>query len=101
MTTRKLSRFALIFMLAFAPITLASCGGDIGSGGVITAESSCRYNDNLDMTADAFIGKCRQGKIRGKFPGEYYSVSLREIAKDKSSRGKTAHKLLNDGRFKK
>ena len=103
MNQKKLAQLALIFILATAlPITLTACdGSNVGSGGVISSETSCRYNDNLSATADSFISRCRQGRIRREFPTEFNNVTLRAIKADKTDDGKKAYKLLNDGRFKK
>lgn len=103
MQPRKLTSLALVFILAMAtPVLLTACdGSNIGSGGVISSDTSCRYNDSLSETADSFISRCRQGRIRREFPTAFNNVTLRAIKADKSDDGKKAYKLLNDGRFKK
>jgi hypothetical protein len=102
MKTQKIAQLVLIFALTLSsPVLLSGCSGeDVGSGGVINAES-CQYQDNLNSTAESFISRCREGGINRQFPAQYYAVSLLEIKMDKSAEGKKAYKLLNDGRFKK
>jgi hypothetical protein len=102
MKTQKIARLVLIFVLALSsPMLLTGCfGEDVGSGGVINAES-CQYSDNLNSTAESFISRCREGSINRVFPAQYYPVSLLDIKMDKSAEGKKAYKLLNDRRFKK
>lgn len=95
----KLSIFALALILALVP-TVTSCGGDIGSGGVIREEQAdCNFSNNFSETADSFISRCRKAGIRGEFPGEYYSVTLGEIDRDRSARGKKSRKLLTSKRW--
>ena len=103
MNLKQLAQLALVFVLAMAtPMLLTACDGSgIGSGGVTSSDTSCRYNDSLSETADSFISRCRQGRIRREFPTELNNVTLRAIRADKSDDGKKAYKLLNDGRFKK
>lgn len=102
MNARKLSRLILIFILAVATsVPLVACdGSDIGSGGVIRQEQAdCNFSNNLSETADSFISRCRKAGIRNEFPGEYYAVTLGEIDRDRSARGKKARKLLTNKRW--
>ena len=62
---------------------------------------NCKTDDNLGDIADSFISRCRKASIRRKFPGQYLYSTLGSIKRDKTDDGKTAWKLLNDGRFKK
>lgn len=95
----KLPVLALMLILAIVPV-VTSCGGDIGSGGVIRQEQSdCNFSNNFSETADSFISRCRKAGTRGEFPGEYYSVTLGEIDRDRSARGKKARKLLTSKRW--
>lgn len=104
MNHNKLIRRLLPALLGLSLFVLPACdrSSSLGEGGVITqTDNRCRYDDNLDESADSFISRCRKGSIRREFPSDYYGKTLREIKRDKSANGKKAYKLLNDGRFKK
>lgn len=66
-------------------------------------KKNCRYNDNLNVLADNFIGKCCKGSIRGEFPTQFLTEDLDFIkrASKVNRSAKKAYKLLNDGRFRK
>jgi hypothetical protein len=101
MKPNKLTKLALVFILAATPV-VASCNSDIGSGGVVRQEQEdCDFKNNASETADSFISRCREAGIRREFPGEYYSVTLGEIDRSTDARGKKARKLLTDKRWKK
>lgn len=63
--------------------------------------AGCQANSNLSEIADSFISRCRKASIRRKFPTQYLDRTLGEIKSDSSDDGKSAWKLLNDGRFAK
>ena len=63
--------------------------------------ASCNAGSNLNETAQAFISRCRKGKINSEFPGEMYSKTIGEIKSGKTAVHKKSWKLLNDNRFKK
>ena len=88
---KKFAKYGILLILAVS-LVVSACGGD---------SESCRYNNNLKVTANAFISSCRKASIRQVFPKEYLPVNLHLIKQDKSARGKRAYKLLNDNRFKK
>jgi hypothetical protein len=97
----KLTRLALVLILAVMPV-LASCDSDIGAGGVLQQEQAdCDFKNNASETADSFISRCREAGIRREFPGEYYSVTLGEIDRSTEARGKKARKLLTSKRWQK
>ncbi|MDQ1293241.1 MAG: hypothetical protein QG608_1122 [Actinomycetota bacterium] len=94
---------ALLGTLMFwgvAPAQASILATETGTETVV-ASDSCAANDNLDMIATVFIGRCRKGSIRQEFPGEYLDIKLGVIKKESSATGKKAWKLLNDNRFKK
>lgn len=108
MKLKKLTQLALVPILAILLLlSTTACGDNIGSGGVITTESSetskknCNYNDNLDLTADQFISKCVKAYVRRRFPSDYFGKTLREIEGDNSKDGKTAKKLLKREEYRK
>jgi hypothetical protein len=78
---------------------LADDADDAGSDS--KAEPSDNAGDNLDETAESFIGRTRKGSINREFPGELKGKTLGEIKQGKSAAEKKAWKLLNDNRFKK
>lgn len=68
---------------------------------VTIAKANCEANQNLKETCISFIGRCRKGNIKSKFPGQFYNVKIEVVRDGTSAVAKTAWKLLNDSRFKK
>jgi len=95
----------LRYMAVAALCFFVLSGASITSSGIEIVQSvqaaSCNAGDNLGETAQAFISKCRKGKINSEFPGEMYSKKIGDIKKGKTAVHKKAWKLLNDNRFKK
>jgi hypothetical protein len=90
------------FLLAVALVMTAAVGGQHFIGTQLAyAQNSCVANENLNETAQSFIGRCCRGGINSEFPGELYSKTLREIKDGSGASYNKAWKLLNDNRFKK
>ena len=80
---------------------------------------SCNPRDNMNETADSFIGRCCKGSIRSVFPGEYLNKTMNEIQQnckvgsrrdcedgdeptlDSAQKARTAWKLLTRSEYRK
>jgi len=62
------------------------------------SEKSREVLFNLEMNVETFIGKFRQGSVKGEVPGEYLKMSVKEAI---ASGNSTIRKLLVDGRWDK
>lgn len=66
--------------------------------------ATCNIDDNLDETAEEFVGRCCKGSVKSVFPSPLWRKTLGEIKKNRSSRDqdyKTAWKLLSRQEYRK
>lgn len=61
----------------------------------------CNASDNLNITCEVFISRCRKGSINREFPSEFLDEKISVVKNGSSAAHKKAWKLLNDNRFKK
>ena len=61
-----------------------------------SSATSRQLLQNLDMTAESFIGKFRAGNLKSVFPSDFLKKTIREGLLSGDS---TVRKLLTDGRF--
>ena len=102
MKYRRSRLAALVIACTFLLLPLTACEGGKTNKPASQEEvqrTSCKFEDNFNETADSFISRCRKAGIRGEFPTEYYPVTLGEIDRDRSRRGRKARKLLTRRRW--
>ncbi len=109
----------VVFVMAFA-LTLRKMPPrllpDVGS---LAYADNCSPKDNLDETAEKFIGRCCKGSIRSEFPSEYLSKTLGDIQSackvgnrrdcedgddpslESAKKARTAWKLLSRSEYRK
>lgn len=87
-----------VTFLLFAALAFV-CPGSTYVDSAFAAD--CSAENNLEETAQSFIGRCRRGKINRVFPTELLLVKVGAIRDGKSKSYRKAWKLLNDSRFKK
>lgn len=99
----------VFFVPSVGTVAIAAGGVIILAGAVVTTAwiinaVKNHVNNEDNWTADQIISKKRKGSIRREFPGEYLNKKYKDIkneANKGNAKAKKAHKLLNDGRFKK
>ncbi|GHE32691.1 hypothetical protein GCM10017673_39400 [Streptosporangium violaceochromogenes] len=67
----------------------------------VLAPPGCRVEENFGAVADDYISRCRRASVRSVFPAEHLDSTLAQIKVDRTTTGRTAWKLLTDGRFAK
>jgi len=65
--------------------------------------ADCKIDNNLTLTATAFVSKCCKGSVRSVFPGSMWSKTVSDIKKNRSKSDdyKTAWKLISRNEYRK